>query len=590
MTGLQRLASPRLGIARLLQAGLSCACLLGISSSGFAQDRPSEEDMFGAPSSSPSPPASSAAAPALVNSGQPPSATFPPASLSAPITTSNTDRAPVPNPAPAVSSVHEPPAPSPVVAGGENKRDDQILGTGEATPMFTEEAAPDDPLKIGGQIYLRMQSTASQGQRFQDFSYSSPSMLDVYMDARPNDRVRAFARGRMLYDPTLPTSASSDNSISAVSATGSTSGSQSLSSLFQTQTRDPKVYLDQLWVNFDIAHRLFVTAGKQHVRWGTGHFWAPTDYLHLRARNPLDVFDARTGTTMVKLHLPIESRQWNFYAFGVTEGPDSTQQLGKLAGAARAEFVLDATELGLGVFARRGTKPKLAADLSTGIGDFDFYGELALRYQDDIDRVGYNPNAVIPTYPTTDAIPSWQTPDQTNNVFSKQVVDAIYPVRRDRGMQPQVVGGVTYSRKYNDNDTFTVGAEYFYNSLGYDSPVAYPGLVLPHSVTLNDPASFFYLGRHYAALYATFPSPFSLDTHSFTLSTLGNLSDQSFITRLDYSLVVLTHVRFEAFVSGRYGNANGEFRFGVKNLNVGTKVFNLPAAIMDFGMALRVAI
>ena len=571
MTGSQGRVLSMHRIARLLQSGLSCAFLLGISSSGLAQDRPSEEDMFGAPTSSPPAPASSAVAPASVDSGQPPSVTPASASLSAPGTTSN-----IPEAAAAT--------------GRETKRDEQILGSSEATPMFTEEAAPDDPLKVGGQLYLRMQSTASQGQRFQDFSYSSPSMLDVYMDARPNDRVRAFARGRMLYDPTLPASTGNTNSISAVPATGSTAGSQSLSSLFQTQTRDPKVYLDQLWINFDIAHRLYVTAGKQHVRWGTGHFWAPTDYLHLSPRNPLDVFDARTGTTMVKLHLPIESRQWNFYAFGITEGPDATQQLGKLAGAARAEFVLDATELGLGVFGRQSAKPKFAADLSTGIGDFDFYGELALKYRDDIDRVSYNPNAVMP-YPT--AAPTWQTPTQTQAIFLGQVVDALYPVHRDRGIRPQIVGGATYSRKYNDNDLFTVGAEYFYNSLGYNSPTAYPGLVLPHSgalSTLNTPATFFYLGRHYAALYATFPSPYSLDTHTFTLSTLCNLSDQSFITRLDYSLVVLTHVRFEAFVSGRYGNENGEFRFGVRNLNVGGVTFNLPPAFMDLGMALRVAI
>lgn len=138
---------------------------------------------------------------------------------------------------------------------------------------------------------------------------------------------------------------------------------------------------------------------------------------------------------------------------------------------------------------------------------------------------------------------------------------------------------------------FTVGAEYFYNGLGYHSPVVYPGLVLPHSVGLSNSANFFYLGKHYAALYATFPAPYSLDTHTFTLSTIGNLSDKSFITRLDYSLIVLTHVRFEAFVSGRYGNQNGEFRFGIQNLNLGGGfVFNRAPAFMDFGVALRVAI
>ena len=556
------------GSPRGFGSAVLCALATALPTAAAAQDRPSEAEMFGEPA--PTAPSDAGANP------------------QAPQTAPNAPNAPS-APSQSASANGQPASAPSTTPMGESTRDTQILGSDQATPMFTEEAAPDDPLKIGGQLYLRMQSTGSQGQRFQNFSFGSPSMLDVYMDARPNDRVRAFARGRMLYDPTLPASAGSGNSISAVSATGSTSGSPSLSSLFQTQTRDPKVYLDQLWVNFDLWRRIFVTAGKQHVRWGTGHFWAPTDYLHVRPRNPLDVFDARTGTTMVKLHLPIESRQWNFYAYGVTEGPDATQSLGKLAAAARSEIVLGSTEIGLGFFAREGKKAKLAADLSTGIGDFDLYGELALRSRDDVDRVRYDPNATIPVRTTP---PTWQNPHDADSAYGAQVVDAVYPVYREYGVRPQAVGGITYSRKYNDNDTFTVGAEYFYNGLGYSSPTAYPGLVLPHSQSLSDSVNFFYLGRHYAAIYATFPAPYSLDNHTFTLSTLGNLSDRSFITRLDYSFILLTHVRFEAFVSGRYGDENGEFRFGVKNLNLGggTIPINHPPAFMDFGMAVRVAI
>jgi hypothetical protein len=439
--------------------------------------------------------------------------------------------------------------------------------------MFSEEAAPEDPLRIGGQLYLRAQTTGAQGQAPGNWSFSSPSLLDVYLDARPNDRVRGFVLGRMVFDPTLPASASSSESIQAVSATGSTSGSQSLSSLFQQPTRGPTVSLDQLWLNFDVAHSVFVTAGKQHVRWGTGHFWAPTDFLHLRPRNPLDVFDARTGTTMLKLHLPIESRAWNFYGYLLTESNTSTPTLGSVAAAGRAEFVLGPSELGLGALAQRNHKAKLAADLSFGIGDFDVYGEAALRSGGEIDRVGYEPNATLPDPATL-----------------QQVVDTYYPVYRSSGYKPQIVGGASYARKYNDNDTFTVGGEYFYNGLGYSSPAAYPGLVLPHSAPLNDSANFFYLGRHYAALYISFPAPYSLDNHTFTLSTLGNLSDRSFITRFDYSLVALTHLRFEAFVSARYGSENGEFRFGVRHLELGGVDFNRAPALLDLGLALRIAI
>jgi hypothetical protein len=476
---------------------------------------------------------------------------------------------------PAATSAGEPATPNGAAA---ESRDSQILGSAQSA-MFSEEAAPDDPLKIGGQLYLRAQTTGARGQAPGNWSFSAPSLLDVYLDARPNDRVRGFVLGRMVYDPTLPASASGAESIGAVSATGGTAGSQSLSSLFAQQTRGPTVTLDQLWLRFDIAHTVFITAGKQHVRWGTGHFWAPTDFLHLRPRNPLDVFDARTGTTMLKLHLPIESRAWNFYGYLLTESNTSTPTLGSVAAAGRAELVLGPAELGLGTLAQRSMKPKFAADLSLGVGDFDLYGELGLRSGNEVDRVRYDAEAVLPT-------PS--TPPTYDDLT--QTVDALYPVYRSHGYKPQVVGGASYSRKYNDNDTFTVGAEYFYNGLGYSSPVDYPGLVLPHSVSLNDSANFFYLGRHYAALYITFPAPYSLDNHTFTLSTLGNLSDLSFITRLDYALIALTHMRFEAFVSARYGSENGEFRFGVEHLNLGGFDFSRAPAMVDFGIALRIAI
>ncbi len=554
----------------ILRSGAALSCLL-LSAAASAQDRPSESDLFGG--GAPAGPPSAATPAGTANAGTAPVTVAPAGSAPAPV---------VAPPAPPAAAA-ESSAPG---ASGAPTRDSQILGSGE-TPMFTEETAPEDPLKIGGQIYLRAQTTASKGQSPNNWAFSSPSLLDVYLDARPNDRVRGFVLGRMIYDPTLPTSASSSESIGTMSATGSTSGSQPLSSLFQQATSGPTVYLDQAWLNFDIAHTVFVTAGKQHVRWGTGHFWAPTDFLHLRPRNPLDVFDARTGTTMLKLHLPIESQAWNFYGYVLTENSTPTPTVGSIAAAGRAEFVLGPSELGLGAVAQRDHKAKLAADLSFGVGDFDFYGEAGLRSGGEIDRVSYDPNAVAPGAATP---PPYENPDDAARAALEQVVDAYYPVYRSEGYKAQVVGGASYSRKYNDNDMFTVGAEYFYNGLGYASPTAYPGLVLPHSTSLNDSANFFYLGRQYAALYITFPAPYSLDNHTFTLSTLGNLSDRSFITRFDYSLIALTHLRFEAFASAHYGNANGEFRFGVSHLNLGGLDFNLPPALFDLGLALRIAI
>src|SRR5581483_9967275 len=102
-------------------------------------------------------------------------------------------------------------------------------------------------------------------------------------------------------------------------------------------------------------------------------------------------------------------------------------------------------------------------------------------------------------------------------------------------------------------------------------------------------------------------APYSWNYTTFTLSTIGNLSDRSFVTRLDYSVTLLTHLTFEAFGAVHYGAANGEFRLGIDIPAVYQCVVTNPAtnamqsvqvspathrdpAILDLGVALRLAI
>jgi hypothetical protein len=382
---------------------------------------------------------------------------------------------------------------------------------------------------------------------------------------------------------------------------GAPPSSDSVAGLYGRGTRGPSVALDQLWLRFDLLRTVFVTAGKQHVRWGTARFWAPTDYLHLQVRNPLLPFDPRTGTTMLKLHLPWEEKGWNFYAYALPESATTTSQPADVAGALRAEIVLGSFEAGVGVFGRRNSKAKLAADLSFGIWDLDFYGEAALRNAGDVDFVSFH-RAQIAQVPGSSPA---QYQDTTTGAIvdatsTTSLVDAFYPVQRGSGWKPQVTGGVSYTRLYADKDTFTLGAEYFYNGLGYSDPKAYPGvLFLPHATPLANPAAPFYLGKHYLGVFATFPAPYSWDNTTFTLSNLANLSDLSGITRLDYSLVVLTHVRFEAYGAVRWGQRNGEFRFGIDGSALGDSIpavqnmaqqLSTPPALFDLGVGLRVAL
>ncbi len=507
----------------LLVAGTASAQTLG--------DRPSEQDMFGG------------------------SATPPPAPVTTP-----------PPAAPGASASPPATTPAPPAAAAEGTdRDKEVLGSSEEEKFLSGYVAPENPLQIGGQLYLRAQTTASGGQAPDRWSFSDPSLLDLYLDARPNPRVRGFILGRMSYDSSLPPNVSTP--MAGFMSTGALAGGNPTGFSTFSNTRGPATLLDQMWIRFDIEQKVFITAGKQHVRWGTGHFWQPTDYLHQQKRNPLDVFDARPGTTMLKLNVPWEEKGWNFYGFAIAEDPNSpTPTLRQVAGALRAEVVLAGIELGADTYLRRDQKARFGFDASTGIYDFDVYADVAIRPGDDF--VHDFPGVGISTF---------------------------------SGYQTQAVGGITYSRKYNDNDAWTAGIEYFYNHPGYTDASAYPALLQDaFAVGNTDAFPFFYLGRHYGAAYVSLPAPYSWNYTTFTLSTLGNLSDQSFITRLDYSVTFLTHLTFEAFAGLHYGHIGGEFRFRLPPEFVAANPTLLTALpnpatltdypVVDLGVALRIKI
>jgi hypothetical protein len=153
----------------------------------------------------------------------------------------------------------------------------------------------------------------------------------------------------------------------------------------------------------------------------------------------------------------------------------------------------------------------------------------------------------------------------------------------------QVSGGANYSFGWKENRLATLGAEYFFNRLGYTNSLYYPVLIFNNAFTP------FYTGRHYAAIYLTAEGPDELKHTSYTFSNLGNLSDMSFISRVDFSWRVLTYLTFEAYADVHYGNQGGEFRFSINTPSFGFNGVVLPPIYVppptyDLGVGLRIAI
>ena len=465
----------------------------------------------------------------------------------------------------APSGEAEPRQPSltePAAPGGD--RDSEALGGPATRNAFDSEEAVDDPLKIGGQFYLRGNVAASEGVSFGDTRFSAPTLVDGYFDARPSDRLRGFVVGRLSYDPTL--------------SNAPTEGVPS----------NPRVLLDQAWLRFDVERTVFLTVGRQHVKWGTGQIWNPTDVLSPQRRDPLAFVDLRTGVSMVKLHVPWESRGWNFYGIAVVDdvgtdagavrdpsgstpqepGSEPVNRLSRIGGALRAEVVLGPAEVGASALAQRGRKPRFGLDVSSGLGPIDVYGELGLKK--GTDRPLYR-------------IPKGTT---LEDIFQNGVeVESFVP----EGLTPQVTGGANYSFPYGENDLATVGVEYFYNSTGYPSAIGYPYL-------LNQKAfQPLYVGRHYGAAYVFLDRPGPLERTAFNLFTLGNLSDRSFLSRLNVTHRVLTHLTVEAFGAVHYGRKGGEFRLGftVPDVTINgqdIKSFTVAAPTFELGAGLRISL
>jgi hypothetical protein len=430
-------------------------------------------------------------------------------------------------------------APAPTADGGVDRDADQ-LGAGPVQSKFDTAEAVADPLKIGGTLLMFGQGFFQESRPFIEGALSAPMILDVYMDGRPNDRLRAYAVGRLQFDPTRPTG---DGSASTTTGTGT----GALVGLTPSTRANPSVFLDQLWLRFDIARKVYFTVGRQKVRWGVSRIWYPTDFLNSQPRDALNPFDVRLGVNMVKVHVPIESLGWNFYAYGLLDAVNLTSsgvQLKQLGGALRGEFVLGPAEIGVGGVWQEGRRGRYAVDVSAPIGPFDVFAEAAFRDARDF---------VLFRYPS----------DLTTENFLSKIgqIEAYRP----EGVMVQVSGGATFQFNYTDKNFGIVGLEYFYNPAGYDNPIGYQVKTFAPTLlgqTLDPIQNVpLYGGKHNLGITVAAPGIPGADWITISLSNVVIINDPSALTRLDVIFRVLNFLSVQAFGAVFYGETGGQLRF-----------------------------
>jgi len=372
------------------------------------------------------------------------------------------------------------------------------------------------------------------------------------------------------------------------------------------------VLLDQAWLSFDIARTAFVTVGRQHVKWGVARFFSPTDFLASQPRDPLALFDARLGVTMARVQIPWESAGWNFTAValfeptqnvggsysgtGTVQNPggsgvnpaDTGTLLRDVGGAARAEFSFKNGAFGLDGLVQRNRAARAGADVTMAIGDFDVYAEAAWKQYSDAP---YSRSFDITTQldpSTIPGVPPGTFPPGTTIPVTSQAQVAL--AQRARPVY-QAAGGASYSINFEGNKSITFGAEYFFNSASYTRDEYLPLLIVGGFQP-------FYVGKHYLALNGTLVDTTAKTTWSLT--GIGNLSDGTYLARLDFVVTVLSYLSVESYVAGHFGRTGGEMRLGfprqdlasvpgVSGIPAGSDFGPLNATILDFGVGLRLS-
>lgn len=485
---------------------------------------------------------------------------------------------------------------APIVAQAQDERDDDIFGSepsedtvdrnhqtlGHEERLNQKLEEESERTQIGGFLYLRMDYGTYEDGEPGKYPTSSPALFDVYLDSRPTDRLRAYARGRIVQQLTSTTTHFD---------------------FLDSQSTNTQASLDQLWLKFDVARALYLTVGKQPIRWGSGRFWNPTDFMQAQIRNPLAVFDARQGVSLVKVHVPIEHLGWNLY--GIVNLQD-LQTPSDVAGALRAEFLWDTTEVSLSAAARNKGLRQVGIDFSSALFDFDIRGELALsnRVQTAFFDGSLN-ETTRDLY--RDALLGTVTEESVLQAIA--MGELVLPQIRGRKNDwiVQAVFGAELALKYSDEDSLILGIEYFYNDAGYDDASIYPWLMgiasgaateeglhalgydtqrLQHFDT-NSAFKPLYLGRHYLAASVVAMAPGSWNHSTIVLSGLVNLSDLSAMARLDYRQRVLTRMDLGAYLAVHTGEI-GEFRmeWPVDNPD-GSQVFS--PQFLDIGISARLS-
>lgn len=499
-------------------------------------------------------------------------------------------------------------------SGAEDSEDDssaeEIVSLDDFDSMFDteemievvdeEEAAADagaadefllsDGVEFGGSFTGSLpMSWAYDNLYTSDFDITNPDPgftpsieADLFFDARPNTDFRVFGKlgftsasgdsdavSALIPDSGLTIEQTVDEDGNVVFSTVDEDDVDAENEDQTTITQDDvaaddtstqiNLTVKELFVDFDWEDKLYFRFGKSMIQWGVGYFWSPADVLNLETIDIEDPTADREGPMSFKIHYPFDIH--NAYLYLITENVEEPLDT---AIAAKAEFVVGDTELGIGAYYQRDSAPQLMGTASTSIGDVAVFGEGVVSWGSD---------KVFVRASKDQSSAEEDTEDDLDMVLDTYTID--------EGLFFSGTIGANYMYQFEEDDsTLMLVGQYYYNGEGYDDSTdglleaAYHlalnsgdnGLALPadaqpdgyedpEELGTGDLSDF---GQHYVGLLVSWSSISGSDL-SFSTLAVANLTDLSGMVMPTFSYAFMDYITGSAGMSLTFGEVGDEY-------------------------------
>lgn len=348
-------------------------------------------------------------------------------------------------------------------------------------------------------------------------SFTSPVSGDFYLNARLQDGFKVYAAFNLLYYPQgVLTKVTTNMGLNLVTS--------NLVEVYGVESNDLVFGLSEFFVDMNIRKKVYFRFGKQVLQWGRNYFWNPTDLLNIDKKNFTDLEETREGATGLKITIPYKTL-FNFYGFLDFTG---AEDLGNAAAAAKAEFLLGRTEVGLSAWAKEGYLPVYGLDFSSRIGQVNLLGEMSLSEGDNSLR--WNPST-LSAY-------------QESEVWT-----------------PRVSLGFNTSFDFREvEDRILLQGEFYYNGGGADENYFDDGTMQILSYLYSGAYEVNTSAKYYGALFLNI-SKFFDPNLSFSANALANLVDYSTVLTASLSYSPIYDFTSTLLLIGYLGDEETEFNF-----------------------------